>query len=814
MSAARPKVSRGIWASVRNKTLKKRNKKIGGEDDDAVCLSTPEVKILLARLRVILAHIESNATQSELTPLSSTGISAEAKEAAQRLIDALVKDDTIHLVKSLQSMSCATLGAVIKLVFRSSPEPLIPGRVCTLILGTCAKYAEYLDEKDDEKVEEIGATLERFSASANFSILEGLCQSLNRMPMPNDELAYVFAPLVLMPKLGMIVGEGAVPEDIDTHLEMIAAADAMIEAMEFLIHKADTLFDSRSRKRALIKKGFSVRHASGEGLASEEEDPAAPLDDLEEDNLLAMVTKDGSSEADAASRPKLIKPQSSTLSGRDGDDELDDDNTNDEDNDDDGVDNLDETCATISTGAENAPDTSATSAQVDTVKPTEASNDSTAEEKKTDTEANESAHGAAHAIPSSEDDRDDKDAIDGKNMDGEQSLAQGEAEPHSDCNSAGTTTAVLASAFSSDQQQQTAAEHDAPIQHHQPPPPPARVKCDVEALQEPHLAQVKSSRDVLTTDCEDENDEENDQDEARSLPSAPEGSQASESHGRYIMRTLSLTMPPALKLAGSTVNALDLLPSAAADDSLAAEIAVATAVKEASGGQEHLDADSTSGDSSDEDSLSQSTNEASDSDQESIADVFDKTEAGEPTCAGSGVRDLDSLGQEAPVFTAVVLFDYEPHEDGEIALIQGEVVQVLEVEEDGWWYGRLANGEVGVFPGAYVQRRMPGDASVSEDGSFADDASAAGISLTPRSATSSSSRTGVPVVHGKDAASALTSLLQTYSRLAPIVGSMEGTMPPLPTAHQIGPAVQVLLNKVLARLEQLEAENAELRAQV
>jgi len=254
-STSRPKMGRGIWKSVRGKTAKKGKKKGCFEMEENSVLSRQEAKVLLTRIRVILAHIEGNAERNDILNISRGSVPEDAKEAAQVLVEALANDDTIYLVQSLQRYSCATLGSVVKFTFMSSPEPLIPGRVCRLILNTCSKYAEYLDEKDDEKIEEIGATLERFSASSNFGILEGLCQCLKRLPMPNDELAYIFAPLVLLPKIHMLVDETVPEEELNSNLDLLASADGIIEAMEFMVENAEVLFDSRMRKRALLKKG-------------------------------------------------------------------------------------------------------------------------------------------------------------------------------------------------------------------------------------------------------------------------------------------------------------------------------------------------------------------------------------------------------------------------------------------------------------------------------------------------------------------------------------------------------------------------------
>ena len=51
---------------------------------------------------------------------------------------------------------------------------------------------------------------------------------------------------------------------------------------------------------------------------------------------------------------------------------------------------------------------------------------------------------------------------------------------------------------------------------------------------------------------------------------------------------------------------------------------------------------------------------------------------------------------------AKVTFDYEAENDDELSLKEGEIVEVLSQEEEGWWKGSL-NGKVGVFPANFVE---------------------------------------------------------------------------------------------------------------
>lgn len=791
------KISRGIWASVRSKTLKKRSKKASGETDDNVCLSQQQAGILLGRIRVILAHIESNAEQDDLSPLSSTGISTEAKEAAQTLVQALVKDDTIHLVKSLQSMNCATLGAVVKLVFMSSPEPLIPGKVCSLILGTCAKYAEYLDEKDDEKVEEIGATLERFSASKNFTILEGLCQSLNRLPMGNDELAYVFAPLILLPKINMIVGEGVTTGDVDVHLSMLAAADAVIEAMQFLIDKADTLFDSRSRKRALLKKGLSARRAV-EG-DSQEDDPAVVIDEASLDVVLeAMATGNPAQDLETAyhssrsikqeslsnkvtdpSSPESLQQVPFEAASVIPDDDVTPVNTP--------IEELVETqqmdCATGISGKLQVPP-----------------NESTSKSNST-----KSVISLTKFTNSVEEQDQSEEGI-------------GIDCPQIEINSSDIVLQSLEDAQACDNDTSETCNGMSP---------PTSVVIDASQIGDPILSkEVQSSSedspeifDTTSTEQKgEEEQEDSDRSEKTTLPLGMHQSCTSESE--------LLNISGSKEGAPNQVNLTDKNSESDPQPDLELDLNAA-AVKEISNSEQDYSGEN---DQMKRDfiqetlsltlppSLNLSILEGeSKTSQSFVNEDLDETQKFLqcPSPSGSEVSDqsfashlsgkLRDLEEQTPVCKAVVLYDYEPHEDGEISLMCGEIVEVLEMEEDGWWYGRAANGDVGVFPGVYVK-------SLYDDDDFAEVTSnhKDGNARTPRSASSTFSQ-GKPSVSGKDAAGALTSLLQTYNKLVAVVGHPEG-IAPLPTTHQMGPVVQDLLDRVLARLELAETEVKALRA--
>lgn len=55
---------------------------------------------------------------------------------------------------------------------------------------------------------------------------------------------------------------------------------------------------------------------------------------------------------------------------------------------------------------------------------------------------------------------------------------------------------------------------------------------------------------------------------------------------------------------------------------------------------------------------------------------------------------------------ATVLFPYTAADKGQLSLISGETIQVLDKLSGGWWKGRNDDGDVGFFPGSYVRENL------------------------------------------------------------------------------------------------------------
>lgn len=61
---------------------------------------------------------------------------------------------------------------------------------------------------------------------------------------------------------------------------------------------------------------------------------------------------------------------------------------------------------------------------------------------------------------------------------------------------------------------------------------------------------------------------------------------------------------------------------------------------------------------------------------------------------------------------ATVLFPYNSTDKGQLSLLPGETIWVLDKLGGGWWKGRNEDGDIGFFPGSYV-RETPGGSGAS-----------------------------------------------------------------------------------------------------
>lgn len=51
----------------------------------------------------------------------------------------------------------------------------------------------------------------------------------------------------------------------------------------------------------------------------------------------------------------------------------------------------------------------------------------------------------------------------------------------------------------------------------------------------------------------------------------------------------------------------------------------------------------------------------------------------------------------------VAAYDFQPQEEGEIELIRGDQIRMLDQSDVNWWKGEV-RGNIGLFPATYVRR--------------------------------------------------------------------------------------------------------------
>lgn len=65
-------------------------------------------------------------------------------------------------------------------------------------------------------------------------------------------------------------------------------------------------------------------------------------------------------------------------------------------------------------------------------------------------------------------------------------------------------------------------------------------------------------------------------------------------------------------------------------------------------------------------------------------------------------REEQEQGGEE-LYRALILYDYEVGEDGEIALVEGQYVVNVQMASEDWWMGTNSKGQSGLFPSNYVE---------------------------------------------------------------------------------------------------------------
>ena len=75
--------------------------------------------------------------------------------------------------------------------------------------------------------------------------------------------------------------------------------------------------------------------------------------------------------------------------------------------------------------------------------------------------------------------------------------------------------------------------------------------------------------------------------------------------------------------------------------------------------------------------------------------------------------ELVNSGSQQPVKKVRVLFDYNPTTEEELAIKEGDIVDVHDMQPDGWWYGEL-NGKRGYFPSNFVSEDLDAKANSND----------------------------------------------------------------------------------------------------
>lgn len=65
-------------------------------------------------------------------------------------------------------------------------------------------------------------------------------------------------------------------------------------------------------------------------------------------------------------------------------------------------------------------------------------------------------------------------------------------------------------------------------------------------------------------------------------------------------------------------------------------------------------------------------------------------------------------------FTATALFDFTAENEGELSFRKGDIIILLDIEDDVWWKGQL-NGKVGMLPANHVEFNQSSGESEGED---------------------------------------------------------------------------------------------------
>ena len=64
---------------------------------------------------------------------------------------------------------------------------------------------------------------------------------------------------------------------------------------------------------------------------------------------------------------------------------------------------------------------------------------------------------------------------------------------------------------------------------------------------------------------------------------------------------------------------------------------------------------------------------------------------------------MSSRSSDHSTSSALVVFAYAGSDEGELSLLKGSLVDVIEMCSGDWWYGRNDTGDEGYFPKSFVK---------------------------------------------------------------------------------------------------------------
>ncbi|XP_071491487.1 nostrin-like [Diadema antillarum] len=89
-----------------------------------------------------------------------------------------------------------------------------------------------------------------------------------------------------------------------------------------------------------------------------------------------------------------------------------------------------------------------------------------------------------------------------------------------------------------------------------------------------------------------------------------------------------------------------------------------------------------------------------------VAPSSQQAAAASPVEEAAAASAASSIGNEKVLGVCSAIYDFEATADDQLDIKEGDVINVLEKGDDGWWRGEI-NGRIGLFPASYAQ--MEGD---------------------------------------------------------------------------------------------------------